>query len=423
MIDSRDFLDIIAGYSNSNTNGPQSSASRPVKLATIDQYYTSGPARVLFDGETVMSERAYSWASPYAPKAGERVYLIPVGQSYLIGGSITSKVSYPEYHEIPLSSNFSTYSSSSFHAPSFTKTETGIVKLTGLVQHNSITTSIAANTQIGTLPPGFRPQTNMWFPVMTGASNLVAAVYIVAQTGGVYTGNGVQGVWASLANVVFPTQDLTWVNPAMINGWENGNRYGADKPVQYARDSLGRVWLRGSFGETGTSKTADSTVFSTPGGFRPDPQAVYTIATSTASSNSLTNVYWDTAGNFNWRLGSSVDDDVTVDGIVAPPDSANWVTPTLAGTWVSYGAANTPGYFKDSEGVVHLRGLVKTGTINTTLFTLPAGYRPSRTIVRATVSNGSTLGRLDIRADGVVLPVTGSNVWYSLDNVTFTAEA
>lgn len=57
-----------------------------------------------------------------------------------------------------------------------------------------------------------------------------------------------------------------------------------------------------------------------------------------------------------------------------------WQNLTLLNSWVTSGAAThatppTPGYYKDSLGRVHLRGVVDNGT-STTIATLPVGYRP-----------------------------------------------
>lgn len=425
MFDSRDFLEAITGYANSDTSGPQPSSNRPIKLGTIDPYYTAGKARVLFDGETIMSERGYSWDTSYTPLAGQRVFLYPVGQTYLIGGSIASSVPYVRYHNIPLESTYQAYNATSFHAPNFTKTETGLVKLSGLVAHTSTTTTLPAYTLVGTLPVGFRPAVDMNFPCMTGAGNVVGTIHINS-SGEIRTGNNVQGIWFSLGNIVFPTDPtLVWKGTTFVNGWTatGGTYVEYMGGVGYTKDALGRMWLRGSFGDPAPpNPSVDTIVFTTDVGWRPSPQGVYTVgASTTGTGGGFAHFFWNPNGTFSWRPGSADAAQVTVDGIVAPPADASWASPTLAGTWVSYGAGNTPGYFKDADGLVHLRGLIKSGTINTTAFTLPAGFRPSRTIIRNTPSN-STSSRIDIRADGVVIPVTGSNLWVSLDNIVFTAE-
>lgn len=98
-----------------------------------------------------------------------------------------------------------------------------------------------------------------------------------------------------------------------------------------------------------------------------------------------------------------------------------WNAPTLTNSWVYYGSPTNPvGYWKDPNGVVHLRGAVKSGTIGLSVFTLPVGYRPSNTEYFAVVSNGA-FGRVVVGSDGGVTPDIGSNVYVTLDGITFRA--
>lgn len=97
--------------------------------------------------------------------------------------------------------------------------------------------------------------------------------------------------------------------------------------------------------------------------------------------------------------------------------------PAFQNGWVNYDSThNSAAFWKDSNGVVHLKGLVKSGTISTTLpiFTLPAGYRPAKKEIIVTISNGA-LGRVNVESDGDVVPETGNNAWFSLDGVSFRA--
>ncbi|MDF2881668.1 MAG: hypothetical protein K0R54_2225 [Clostridiaceae bacterium] len=100
----------------------------------------------------------------------------------------------------------------------------------------------------------------------------------------------------------------------------------------------------------------------------------------------------------------------------------NWITPTFQNNWVNYDAVSfgTAGYFKDLSGVVHLRGMVKSGTLNTAIFTLPIGYRPAYVEINPTVANGS-LGRVDVLPNGAVYLVTGSNAAVTLAGISFRA--
>jgi hypothetical protein len=80
---------------------------------------------------------------------------------------------------------------------------------------------------------------------------------------------------------------------------------------------------------------------------------------------------------------------------------------------------NPPGYFKDSFGIVHLRGLVRGGA--GTIFILPVGYRPAFRELQAVQTNNNTIGRLDVLTDGQVFMQNGNNGWFSLDGATFRA--
>lgn len=103
-----------------------------------------------------------------------------------------------------------------------------------------------------------------------------------------------------------------------------------------------------------------------------------------------------------------------------------WQTPTLQNSWVQYDTIfGTAQYYKDSTGVVHLRGLLKNGTVTagTSLFTLPAGYRPVMQMLYEVTSNDAR-ARLDVKTDGTVTTGPGvSNLWVSLANMSFRAEA
>lgn len=104
--------------------------------------------------------------------------------------------------------------------------------------------------------------------------------------------------------------------------------------------------------------------------------------------------------------------------------TTGWTNATYTNGWASYGATFSPArYIKDDLGVVHLDGLIMNGTMNTSAFTLPAGFRPSYTQIYAAVCNPNAIGRLDIQANGSVIPSAGSNVFFSLAGVTFLAEA
>lgn len=102
-----------------------------------------------------------------------------------------------------------------------------------------------------------------------------------------------------------------------------------------------------------------------------------------------------------------------------------WIAPTLLNGWLNFGSPNAnAGYYKDAQGFVILRGLIKDGTMSSAAFNLPAGYRPASTIRFAAASQSLTQpATVVVDASGNVTPQTGNNVFFSLDTVRFRAEA
>jgi len=102
-----------------------------------------------------------------------------------------------------------------------------------------------------------------------------------------------------------------------------------------------------------------------------------------------------------------------------------WATPVLQNGWLNFAGNgysgttyDTAAYTRTSSGLVALRGLVKNGS--GTIFTLPAGYRPSEQLVFLTVAGSdTTAGRVDILPDGSVSLQVGSNGYVSLDSIRF----
>jgi hypothetical protein len=141
---------------------------------------------------------------------------------------------------------------------------------------------------------------------------------------------------------------------------------------------------------------------------------------------------------------------------IAPPEDWHEIgasgQPGFVGGTTNYGAltpntnAETAGFFKDKEGIVHLKGLVKTansGPNSGLLFYLPEGYRPGskklllenalcttysggsgscgsgNTQQMLIIGAGSDLGGGTIPTDGLIAGSTG--VAISLDGITFRA--
>lgn len=78
----------------------------------------------------------------------------------------------------------------------------------------------------------------------------------------------------------------------------------------------------------------------------------------------------------------------------------------------------TAGFYKDPFGVVHLKGVVYNGAAGTTIFTLPVGYRPSKTVI-GTVSQSGVAAELFVGSNGSVSLITSSSAAAWIDGVTF----
>ncbi|QAT43432.1 pyocin knob domain-containing protein [Aminipila luticellarii] len=113
---------------------------------------------------------------------------------------------------------------------------------------------------------------------------------------------------------------------------------------------------------------------------------------------------------------------------IATTKQEDWIAPTLQNGWTNQGTLPC-GYYKDSFGVVRLRGRITGGTFanDTTIFTLPVGYRPSCDETHYTFFyNGSSnlLAALNFHADGKIgLWGVSANNFLDLNGITFRAGA
>ncbi len=105
--------------------------------------------------------------------------------------------------------------------------------------------------------------------------------------------------------------------------------------------------------------------------------------------------------------------------------------PDFQNGWINYGAnLSTAAFYKDPYGVVHLKGVVKGGTVSRTIFELPCGYAPSQDEAHVVLSN-ETVGRVTIAVTNicsngqtmgwVYAAPPSDSAWISLDGITFRA--
>jgi hypothetical protein len=92
-----------------------------------------------------------------------------------------------------------------------------------------------------------------------------------------------------------------------------------------------------------------------------------------------------------------------------------WKTGTLINGWLNFDATNWGvARYRRVNGIVYVRGLVKSGTMGMNVFVLPVGFRPAIRFMVAQVEGTNSIGRLDMWPDGGIVPVIGNNGYFSI---------
>ena len=106
-----------------------------------------------------------------------------------------------------------------------------------------------------------------------------------------------------------------------------------------------------------------------------------------------------------------------------------YTTLKLVHGWTGYGSGLATPAVANINGIVHLKGGMKTSGTNDVAFTLPVADRPTAEVYVPVDESGATNGRLDIAPSGVVSVVAQGNAWneaqcfVSLDGATFAKTA
>lgn len=278
--------------------------------------------------------------------------------------------------------------------------------LTGVKQNALIVES--GNVGIGTSTP--RSALDTGTGVMTGAANDYMKAQFALSGGGV-----VSWSW----NSTNKNGRLKWTYRFIAISMERSTTF-SEGHVSIGQPTTD-IPAAQVYDATARSATADGVLLK-------EWEALYAVHTVGRGQAAVTFqiVHWQTASiaPSNWILVAVVNSDEQSiklgTGVILNKQQEAWITPTFSGNWVNYSTDYNPaGYFKDSLGIVHLRGLVKSGT--NTIFTLPVGYRPAYRELHAVQTNENTIGRIDILTTGEIQMMTGSSVWISLDGITFRA--
>lgn len=198
---------------------------------------------------------------------------------------------------------------------------------------------------------------------------------------------------------------------SFTNSWVNNNGiHTARNPAGWYQDATGKVFLTGAIsgGVNGNS------AFTLPASQRPSATELFCIATS----GGIGRVDVNAAGNVTPIQGSGT---YYLDGISFYPAAYDglFTAVSFTSSWVNYAGGFTGcGYYKDVYGRVHVRGLMKNGSIGSTAFNLPAGFRIWRNSIMAAFANAA-FARLDYYSNGNIVPVTGTNPFYSVSGLMY----
>ncbi|WP_411722742.1 hypothetical protein [Paenibacillus peoriae] len=114
----------------------------------------------------------------------------------------------------------------------------------------------------------------------------------------------------------------------------------------------------------------------------------------------------------------------------AEKDSPAWITlTTLTNGWVNRGNAgdHSASYFKDNSSIVRVRGVIKSGVVNTEVFRLPTGYRPDSIyrfpIITYNSSSVLVTSFVSVSPNGSVqIAGNAGNDYVIIDGIEFLAE-
>lgn len=335
----------------------------------------------------------------------------------------THAIEIPIWAPLLLTDGWTNYESG--YAPaSYTRTNTGVVLLRGLIKSGT-------SDNMAYLPEDYRPD---GFVMFENISASVAGRVDILSTGLIRKTVG-SASWFSFDGVSFMPSDTTHTPlTTFYNSWVNYSPSSGDPnwaQASYAVDSLGRVHTRGLV-RAGT--VADGTdIVAFPSNLV--PAGYMHVSNDSSNNHGLIGVRHDSGiieakGYYNSYLSLNAMFYPASARSTGTDCTTQWCNLSLQNTWSHYASPfTTPQYTKSADGIVMVKGLLKSGgTTTAVIATLPQGFCPSKRLLLPASAYPTTAGRVDIvpaasPAGGcTITPVISSNVWTSLDSIIFVAE-
>lgn len=294
------------------------------------------------------------------------------------------------------------YNTAEYQGARYYKDRDGFVHVEGLVKSGN------SGQVIFNLPANYRPAKEVIFPAYTNTG--FSRVNIQAN-GDVYLTGGTG--WFGLDGIFFSAADAgdQFNTPVFVNNWLNYDEAVYHK-AQWSFNERTRLVIPRGLVKSGTVPGA---IIKVPDNARPLRNHLFvSIGNGAIARISIQNeqYIWCEAGANNW---------VTLEGIYCRAGQEDEViAPTMQNGWLNYSDAWAwAGYWKDDNGIVHLQGLIKSGTVGSAAFTLPDGYRPDLRRLYKTLTDNNVLGRVDVLANGEVQPIVANPNWISLSGIQF----
>ena len=328
------------------------------------------------------------------------------GSSSYGNGSVTI----PTWLPLILENGWAYYGN--YATPEYTMTSSSVVIIKGTLKNITGSTS---NVVVAHLPEPYRPEYEMVFNTKTSSTG--DATTSVRPDGELWVSSSDASLsYVNDVTYLPASAPVTWTALSPLNGWSNRNN-AYDPPLSYTTDSEGRIHMRGAI-STGTSSSGTAL------GELPttnDPKLIVSLRSGSGGFNVL-NI--GPSNSFTSR-GISFGSALFANFMYYPNSGSGWINMTLQNSWVTFNSANaTPQYFKGSDNIVTLKGLIKSGTTTsgTAMTTLPEGYRPKDTIFLLSACDDSPCA-IRLEPDGTIQTSSGvSSAWTSLSGIDFLAE-